>query len=114
MKSSLVEILSRNRFAAVTDTVRVSHGGRLGVSVMLVGWSTVALNNTAKLLLLTSTKYLKVCFPPGGIPVALSIKAIQEMTAITGIVSSALTSTSRPLGAFGGPKKRRGHNICTY
>ena len=112
IKSSLVEILSRNRFAAVTDAVRVSHAGRLGASTMLVGWSTVALNNTAELLLLTFTKYLRVWFPPGGIPVALSIKVIQEMTAITGIVSSVLTSTSRPLGAFGGPK--RGHNICTY
>ena len=75
---------------------------------MLVGWSTVVLNNTAELLLLTSTKYLKVWFPPGGIPVALSIKAIQEMTAVTGVVSSALMTTSRPLGASGGSEECKG------
>ena len=89
------------RFSAVTNTVRFSHAGRLGASVMLVGWSTVVLNNTAELLL-TSTKYLKVWFPPGGIPVALFIKAIQKMTAVTGVVLSALMTTTRPLGAFGG------------
>ena len=101
MKSSRVKIPSKNRFPAVTDTVRFSHVGRLGASTMLAGWSTVALNNTAELLLLTSTKYLKVWFPPGGIPVALSIKAIQEMTAVTGVASFALIATVRPLGVLG-------------
>ena len=103
-----------NRFSAVTDTVRVSHAGRLGASVMSVGWSTVVLNNTAELLLLTSTKYLKIWFPPGGIPVALSIKAIQEMTAVTGVVSSALITTSRPLGALGGSEQYRSHRGMKY
>ena len=99
MKSSLAVVLLKNRFSAVTDTVRFSHAGRLGASVMLVGWSTVALNNTAELLLVTSTKYLKVWFPPGGIPVALPIKAIQEITAVTGVVLSASMTASRPPGA---------------
>ena len=97
----------KNRFSAVTDTVRFSHAGRLGASTMLVAWSTAPLNNTAELLLLTSTKYLKVWFPPGGIPVALSIKAVQEMIAVTGVVSSALMTTVRPLGVLGGPEKGR-------
>ena len=88
MKSSLAGVPLKNRFPAVTDTVRFSHAGRLGASTVLVGWSTVALNNTAEVLLLTSTKYLKVWFSPGGIPVALPIKAIQEMLAVTGDVSS--------------------------
>ena len=105
MKSSLAEVPLKNRFSAVTDTVRVSHAGRLGASTMLVGCSTVALNNTAELLLLTSTKYLKVWFPPGGIPIALSIKAIQEMTAVTGAVSSTLITTTRPSGALGGSEE---------
>ena len=95
----------KNRFSAVTDTVRFSHAGRLGASTMLVGWSTVPLNNIGELLLFTSTKYLKVWFPPGGIPVALSIKAVQEMIAVTGVVSSALMTTVRPLGASGGSEK---------
>ena len=107
MKSSLAVVPLKNRFSAVTDTVRVSHAGRLGASTMLVGWSTVALNNTAELLLITSTKYLKVWSPPGGIPVALSIKAIQEMTAVTGAVSSAFMTTSRPSGALGGSEERK-------
>ena len=102
MKSSLAGRPLKNRFSVVTDTVRVSHAGRLGASIMLVGCFTVVLNNTAELLLLTATKYLKVWFPPGGIPVALSIKAIQEMTAVTGVVSSALMKTVRLLGALGG------------
>ena len=114
MKSSLAEIPPKNRFFAVTDTVRFSHGGRLGASVLLVGCSTVALNNTLELLLLTSIKYLKVWFPPGGIPVALSIKAIQEMTAVTGVVSSALITTSRPLGALGGSEQYRSHRAMKY
>ena len=105
MKSSLAVVPFENRFSAVTDTVRFSHAGRLGASIMLVRWSTVVLNNTPELLSLTSTKYLKVWFPPGGIPVALPIKAIQEMTAVTGVVSSALMTTSRPLGALGGSVK---------
>ena len=104
MKYSLAEVPLKNRFSAVTDTVRFSHAGRLGASTVLVGWSTVALNNTAEVLLLTSTKYLKVWFPPGGIPVALSIKAIQEMTAVTGDVSLGVMTTDRPLGALGGPE----------
>ena len=103
----------KNRFFAVTDTVRLSHAGRLGASVMLVGWSTVALNNTAELLL-TSTKYLKVWFPPGGIPVALFIKAIQEMTAVTDVVSFALMTTSRPVGALGISEKYRSHRGMKY
>ena len=106
MKSSLAGVPLKNRFSAVTDTVRFSHAGRLGASTMLVGWSTVPLNNIGELLLFTSTKYLKVWFPPGGIPVALSIKAIQEMTAVTGVVSSALMSTVRPEGASGGPENK--------
>ena len=109
MKSSLAVVPLKNRFSVVTDTVMVSHAGRLGASTMSVGWSTVALNNTAALLLLTSTKNLKVWFPPGRIPVALSIKDIQEMTAVTGVVSSALMTTVRPLGGLGGPEKWQGH-----
>ena len=101
MKSSLAGGPLKNRFSAVTDTVRFSHAGRLGASTMLVGWSTVALNNTAELLLLTSTKYLKVWFTPDGIPVALSIKAIQEMIAVAGVVSFDSSSTVRPSGALG-------------
>ena len=103
MKSSLTEVPLKNRFSAVTDTVRFSHAGRLGASTVLVGWFTVALNNTAELLLLTSTKYLKVWFPPGGIPVALSIKAIQEMAAVTGDVSFGVMTTLNPLSISGGP-----------
>ena len=114
MESSLAVVPLKNRFSAVTDTFRVSHAGRLGASVMLVGWFTVALNNTAELLVLTSTKYLKVRFPPGGIPVALSIKAIQEMTAVTGVVSSALMTTSRPLGVLGGSEKYRSDRVMKY
>ena len=107
MNVRLAVVPLKNRFSAVTDTVRVSHAGRLGASVMSVGCSTVVLNNTAELLLLTSTKYLKVWFPPRGIPVALPIKAIQEMTAVTvtGVVSFALMTTSRSLGALGGSEK---------
>ena len=101
MKSSLAEVPLKNRFSAVTDTVRFSHAGRLGASTVLVGWSTVALNNTAEVLLLTSTKYLKVWLPLGGIPVALSINAIQEMTAVTGDVSFGLMTADRPVGALG-------------
>ena len=74
---------------------------------MSFGWSTVLLNNAAELLLLNSTKYLKVWFPPGGIPVAPSIKTIQEIRAITGVVSSAMMVTVRPLGASGGSEKGR-------
>ena len=114
MKSSYAVVPLKNRFSAVTDTVRVSHAGRLGASVMLVGWSTVVLNNTAELLLLTSTMYLKVWFPPGGIPIALPIKAIQEMTTVTGVVSSALMTTSRPLGALGGSENYRSHRAMKY
>ena len=104
MKSSLAGVPLKNRFSAVTDTVRFSHAGRLGASTVLVGWSTVAQNNTAEVLLLTSTKYLKLVFPPGGIPVALSSNAIQEMTAVTGIVSSDLMTTDRPVGPAGRSK----------
>ena len=104
MKASLAEVPLKNKFSAVTDTVRFSHAGRLGASTVLVGWSTVALNNTAEELLLTSTKYLKVWFPPRGIPVALSIKAVQELTAVTGDVSFGVMTTDRPLGALGGSK----------
>ena len=86
-KSSLAGVPLRNRFSAVTDTVRFSHAGKLGASAVLVGWSTVALNNTAEVMLLTSTKYLKIGFPPGGTPVAVFIRAVQEMTAVTGNVS---------------------------
>ena len=106
MKSFLAGVPLKNMFSAVTDTVRFSHAGRLNASTMLVGWSTVPLNNTAELLLLTTTKYLKVWFPPGGIPVALSIKA-QEMMAVTGDVSSALMSTVRPVGVLGRSEKSR-------
>ena len=104
MKSSLAGVPLKNRFFAVTDTVRFSHPGRLGASTVLVGWSTVALNNTAEVLLLTSTKYLNIGFPPGGIPVymELSIKGIQSMTAVTGDVSLELMSADNPLGVFGG------------
>ena len=101
MKSSLAGVPLKNSFSAATDTVRFSHAGRLGASTMLVGWSTVALNNTAELLVLTSTKYIKVWFTPDRIPVALSIKAIQEMIAVTGVVSFASITTVRPLGALG-------------
>ena len=107
MKSFLAEVPLKNRFSAVTNTVRFSHAGSLNASTVAFGWSTVRLNNTAELLLLTSTKYLKAWFPPGGIPVALSIKAVQEMTAVTGVVSSALMTTVRPLGASGGSEKGR-------
>ena len=92
----------KNRFSAVTDTVRFSHAGRLGASTVLVGWSTVVLNNTAEVLLLTSTKYLNIGFPPGGIPVELIIKAVQEITAVTGNVSYGVMTADRPLGALGG------------
>ena len=101
MKSSLAGVPLKNRFFAVTDTVRFSHAGRFGAFTVLVGWSTVALNNTAEVLLLTCTKYCSVEFPPGGIPVALSIKAVQEMTAVTGDVSFGLMTADRPLGASG-------------
>ena len=109
MKSSLAGVPLKNKFSAVTDTVRFSHAGRLGASTMLVGWSTVALNNTAELLLLTSTKYFKVWFPPGGILVAMSIKAIQEMTAVTGVATLVLMTTERPQGALGGSAIWQGH-----
>ena len=69
MKVSLAGVPLKNRFSAVTDTVRFSHAGRLGASTVLVGWSTLLQNNTAEVLLLTLTKYLKVWFPPRGIPV---------------------------------------------
>ena len=105
MKSSLAEVSLKNWLSAVTDTVRFSHAGRLGASTVLVGWSTVALNNTAEVLLLTSTKYLKLVFPPRGIPVALSSNAIQEMLAVTGIVSSDLMTADRPVGTAGRSKK---------
>ena len=104
MKSSVAGVPLKNRFSAVTNTVRFSHAGRLDASTVLVGWSTVALNNTAKVLLLTSTKYLKVWSSPGGIPVALSINAIQEMLAVTGDVSFGLMTADRPMGALGGSK----------
>ena len=94
----------KNRFSAVTDTVRFSHAGRLGASTVLVGWSTLILNNTAEVLLLTSTKYLNVWFPTGGILVALSIKGNQEITAVTGLVSSGLMTAVTLLGASGGSK----------
>ena len=102
MKSSLAGVPLKNRFSAATDTVRFSHAGRLDASTVLVGWSTVALNNTAEVLLLTFTKYLKAWFPPGGIPVTLSAKAVQEMTAVTGDVSFGVMIADRPLGALGG------------
>ena len=102
MKYSLAGVPLKNRFSAVTDTVRFSHAGRLGASTVLVGWSTVALNNTAEVLLLTSTMYLKVWFPPGGIPVALFINAIQEMLAVTGVVSYGVMPADKPLGVLGG------------
>ena len=105
MKSSLAEVSLKNRFSAVTDAVRFSHAGRLAASTVLLGWSTVALNSTAELLSLTSTKYIKVWFLLGGMPVALSIKAIQEMTAVTGVVSSAVMTTVRPLGSLGRSEK---------
>ena len=105
MKSSMAGAPLKYRFSAVTDTVRFSHAGRLGASTVLVGWSTVALNNTAEVLLLTSTKYLKVWFPPGGIPVALSIKGIQEMTAVTGDVLSGLMTADTLLGGSGGSER---------
>ena len=101
MKSSLAGVPLKNRLSAVTDAVRFSHAGRLAASTMLVRRSTVALNNTAELLVLTSTTYLKVWFPPDGIPVALSVKVIQKMTAVTGIVSFALMTIVRPSGALG-------------
>ena len=101
MKSSLAGVPLKNRFSAVTDTVRFSHAGRLDASTMLVGWSTVALNNTAEVLLLTSTKYLSIWSPPGGIPVALSINVIQEMIAVTGDLSFGLMTADRPMGALG-------------
>ena len=103
MKSSLTVVPLKKRFSAVTDTVRFAHAGGLGASTMPVGWFTVALNNTAELI--TSTKYLKVWFPPVGIPVALSIKGIQEMVAVTGVVSFALMTKSRALGAVEGSEE---------
>ena len=104
MTSSLAEVPLKNRFSAVTDTVRFSHAGKLGASTLLVGWSTVVQNNTAEVLLLTLTKYLKVRFPPRGIPVymELSIKGIQSMTTVTGAVSLELMTADNPLGALGG------------
>ena len=90
MKVSLTEVPLKNRFSAVTDKVRLSHAGRLGASKVSFGWFTVALNNTAKVVSLTTTKYVKVLFRPVGIPVAFSINAIQEMSAVTGVVSSGL------------------------
>ena len=102
MKSSPAGVPLKNRFFAVTDTVRFSHAGRLGASTVLVGWSTVVQNNTAEVLLLTSTKYLKLVFPPGGIPVALFINAIQEMLALTGAVLYGVMIADRPLSALGG------------
>ena len=74
---------------------------------MSFGWSTVLLNNAAELLFLTSTKYLKVRSLLGGIPIALSLKAIQEMRAVTGAVSSTSMTTERPLGVLGGSEKDR-------
>ena len=110
MKSLLAGVPLKNKFCAVTDTVRFRFAGRSGASTLLVGWSTVALNSTsAELFLSTSTKYLKVWSPPGGIPVALSIKAVQEMTAVTGIMSSDFMPTDRPLGTLGGSEKWKGH-----
>ena len=97
MKSSLAGVPLKNRFSAVTDTVRFSHAGRLGASTVLVGWSTVALNNTAKMLLLTSTKYPKGRYSTGSIG-AFSKKDIQEMLAVTGIVPSGVMATDRPSG----------------
>ena len=104
MKSSLAGVPLKNRFSAVTDTVRFSHAGRLGASTVLVGWSTVVQNNTVEVLLLTSTKYLKVGFPPRGIPVyaELFIKGIQSMTAVTGDMSLDMMTADNPLGALGG------------
>ena len=104
----------KNKFSAVTDTVRFSHAGRLGASTVLVGWSTVALNNTAEVMLLTSTKYLNIGFPPGGIPVALFIKAVQEMTVVTGNVPYDVMTADRPLGALGGSalNDRIAHGLC--
>ena len=106
----------KNRFSAVTDTVRFSHAGRLGASTVLVGWSTIVLNNIAELLLLTSTKYLKVWFSPGGIPVTLPIKGDQEISAVTGLVSTALMTAVTLLGASGGSKyyNTSGKLIKTY
>ena len=103
MKDSMAEAPLKNRFSAVTDTVRFSHAGKLDASTVLVGWSTVVLNNIAEVLLLTSTKYLNVWFSSGGIPVALSSKTIQEMTAVTGEVSSSVMTTPKPLSISGGP-----------
>ena len=100
----------KNMFSAVTDTVRFSHAGRLGASTAAIGWSNVALNNTAELLLLTFTKYLKVWFPPGGIPVSLTIKAVQEMSAVTGVVSSCLMTADRSLGVLGDSECNGGKN----
>ena len=60
MKDSMAAVPLKNRFSALTDTVRFSHAGRLGASTVIAGWSTVALNNTAERLLFTLTKYLKV------------------------------------------------------
>ena len=101
MKSSLAGVPLKNRFSAVTDTVKFSHAGRLGASTVLVRLSTVVQNNTAEVLLLTCTKYLKLWFPPRGIPVTLSVNTIQEMTAVTGIESLDVMTVDRPIGALG-------------
>ena len=105
MKSSLAGVPLKNKFSAVTNTVKFSHDGSWGASTVSFGWSTVLLNNAAELLFLTSTKYLKVRSLLGGIPIALSLKAIQEMRAVTGAVSSTSMTTERPLGVLGGSEK---------
>ena len=98
MKSSLAGVTLNDWYSAVTDTVRFSHAGRLGASTVLVGWSTVALNNTAEVLLLTDTKYLKGRYSSGESTGAFSNKGIQEMFAVTGVVPSGVITTDRPSG----------------
>ena len=92
-------------FFAVTDTVRLSHAGRLHAFTELFGWSTLSVNNTAEVLLLTSMEYLKAWVSPGGIPVALPIKDNQEITVVTGLVSSGLMIAVTLLGKSGGSEQ---------
>ena len=101
MKSVRAGIPLRRMFFAVTDTVRLSHAGRLHASNEFSGWSTVSVNNTVDMLLRTSTQYHKIRAPPGGIPVALLTKGNQVILAVTGLVSSGLMTAVTLLGASG-------------
>ena len=98
MKYSRAGVPLNDWYSAVTDTVRFSHAGRLGASTVLVGWFTMVLNNTAKKVLLTSTKYLKGLYSSGESTRAFSNRGIQEIFAVTGVVPSGVITTDRPSG----------------